>query len=164
MNMFMRRVDLGPDGAVRLRLPDDERALLRVVCAELAELLEQPDDPDLRRLFPPAYEGEQDQAAYRGLVHDGLVAGRARALETFRSTIDADALTADEAESWLTVLNDARLVLGTRLDVQEDVLLDEISPHDPRARELAVYTYLSWLQEQLVEALAAGLDADQSRS
>jgi hypothetical protein len=158
--MFVRRIDLGPDGAIRLRLPDEERTLLQIVRAELAELLEDPDDPDLRRLFPPAYAEPDDEAAYRGLVHDGLVSGRARALETFRRTIDRDALSSDEAQSWLTVLNDARLVLGTRLDVQEDVLLEDVSPHDPRARELGVYTYLSWLQEQLVEVLAAG----QSRS
>ena len=156
--MFVRRIDRGPDGAIRLRLPDEERVLLRTLRAELEELLEDPDDPDLRRLFPPAYTDEQDEAAYRGLVHDGLVSGRARALETFRSSLDGDSLTADEAESWLTVLNDARLVLGTRLDVQEDVLIGELRPNDPRARELGVYTYLSWLQEQLVEVLAAGAD------
>src|SRR5256885_9557325 len=110
--MFVRRIDRGPDGAIRLRLPDEERVLLRTLRAELEELLEDPDDPDLRRLFPPAYEDEEDEASYRGLVHDGLVSARARALATFRSTIDAEVLTADEAESWLTVLNDARLVLG----------------------------------------------------
>jgi hypothetical protein len=54
------------------------------------------------------------------------------------------------------VLNDLRLVLGTRLDVTEEMDFD-LDPSDPSAAELAVYAYLSWLQEQLVEALAAGL-------
>jgi hypothetical protein len=32
----------------------------------------------------------------------------------------------------------------------------ELDPRDPRAHELTVYAYLSWLQEQLVGALMAG--------
>ena len=32
-----------------------------------------------------------------------------------------------------------------------------IDPRDPQAQETAIYLYLSWLQEQLVEAMAAGL-------
>jgi hypothetical protein len=46
-----------------------------------------------------------------------------------------------------------RLVLGTRWDVTEQLDYGELDPDEPRDRELAVYGYLSWLQEQLVEAL-----------
>jgi Domain of unknown function (DUF2017) len=148
-----RRIARGPDGVVHVRLPGEERSLLRLVAAELAALLDEPDDPDLRRLFPPAYEDAEAQASYHGLVHDGLVSGRVRALDTFRSTLANDTLTEDESQSWLTVLNDARLVLGTRLDVQEDALLDDLGASDPRARDFGVYAYLSWLQEQLVAAV-----------
>ena len=63
-------------------------------------------------------------------------------------------LSGEEAEAWLRALNDLRLVLGTRLDVQEGSLLDGIDSDDPDAAGLAVYAYLSWLQEQLVEALS----------
>jgi hypothetical protein len=45
-------------------------------------------------------------------------------------------------------------VLGTRLDVQEDTFASEPNLNDPRGHALAVYGYLSWLQEQLVEALS----------
>jgi hypothetical protein len=51
------------------------------------------------------------------------------------------------------VLNDLRLVLGTHLDVTEDIDYENLDPREPRGRDLAVYGYLSWLQEQLVEAL-----------
>ena len=44
------------------------------------------------------------------------------------------------------------------LDVTEEMSFD-LDPDDPRTPELAVYAYLSWLQEQLVEAIAAGLSA-----
>jgi hypothetical protein len=44
-------------------------------------------------------------------------------------------------------------VLGTRLDVNEQIEYDKLDLNDPHSRELAVYGYLSWLQEELVEAL-----------
>jgi hypothetical protein len=125
---------------------------------QLQELLDAaPDDPRLRRLFPPAYEDEADEAEYRGLMGDELAAKRRRALLVLEETVDHDRLSPDEAQAWLTALNDLRLVLGTRLDVGEDTLLHGLDPSDPRAPEYALYGYLSWLQEQLVEAIGADL-------
>jgi hypothetical protein len=69
------------------------------------------------------------------------------------STADQTLLTPEEADAWLRALNDLRLVLGTRLDVGEDFDWDAVGPDHPDAQELALYAYLSWLQEQLVEAL-----------
>ena len=46
-----------------------------------------------------------------------------------------------------------RLVLGTRWDVTEQLDYGKLDLNEPRGRELAIYGYLSWLQEQLVEAL-----------
>jgi len=82
------------------------------------------------------------------------VDGRRRALDTLERTLDADELTAEDADAWLRVLNDLRLILGTRLDVTEDTTLAELDPNDPNAHQYAVYAYLSWLQEQLVAALS----------
>ena len=70
---------------------------------------------------------------------------------------DRHSLSKEQAESWLTALNDLRLVLGTRLGVTEEMFLEAVDPRDPRAPEMALYVYLSWLQEQLVEALEADL-------
>jgi hypothetical protein len=84
-----------------------------------------------------------------------LLDGRTRALEVLAETAKAERLTNEEAQAWLTALNDLRLVLGTRLDVSDESLLEDLAEDDPRAPELALYAYLSWLQEQLVEALSA---------
>jgi Domain of unknown function (DUF2017) len=151
------RIRRGRGGRLRLRLPDDERELIELLCEELrGRVDEEPDHPDLRRLFPPAHADDPEaEAAYRRLVGSQLDVGRERAIATVLATLGGDTLTHDEAESWLTVLNDLRLVLGTRLDVTEEMSFD-LDPSDPRAAELAVYAYLSWLQEQLVEALMAG--------
>jgi Domain of unknown function (DUF2017) len=151
-----RRIDRTGAGDVRLRLPREERDLLRGLPAQLRRLLdESPDDPSLERLFPPAYEEADSESEYRSLMGDELLDGRLRALHVLEETLDQDRLTAEQAQAWLTGLNDLRLVLGTRLDVKDETLLDGLRPDDPRAPELALYAYLSWLQEQLVEALEA---------
>ena len=150
-----RRIERRPGGDIRLRLPRDERALLRSLPGQLRRLLvEAPDDPSLERLFPPAYDDVESEAEYRRLMGDELLEGRRRALRVIEDTLDHDRLTTEQAESWLTGLNDLRLVLGTRLDVSDDMLLERLRPDDPNAFEVSLYAYLSWLQEQLVEALS----------
>jgi hypothetical protein len=145
-----------PDGGIRLHLSQEERALLVGLTSELQAVLEgAPDDPSLRRLFPPAYDDDADERAYRELTGDSLLDGRREALELLAQTAGSERLSAEEADAWLRALNDLRLVLGTRLDVQEDTFASEPDLNDPRGQALAVYGYLSWLQEQLVEALAS---------
>lgn len=155
--LYRPRITTGRGGELRLRLPNEERELLKLLCGELQERIDDdPSDPELRRLFPPAHEDPDADAEYRQMTGNQLVDGRARALSTVQRTLVRKTLSSEEAESWLTVLNDLRLVLGTRLDVTEEMDFD-LDPGDPRSPELAVYAYLSWLQEQLVEAIAAGL-------
>ncbi len=153
-----RRIERTGDGDYVLRLTEGERTLLRRLPDELRALLEAaPDDPRLRRLFPPAYEDAHEEAAYRELMGNELLEGRQRALQVLAETSEAERLTGEQAQAWLTALNDLRLVLGTRLEVSDESLLEGRAEDDPRAPELALYAYLSWLQEQLVEALSAEL-------
>jgi len=128
--------------------------LLRSLYDDLADLLADPDDPVVRRLFPPAHADPETEQQYRELVRDQLVAGRAEALDVVRATLREKILTAEEADAWLRGLNDLRLVLGTRLDVTEDTDFEVELDAGERGRELAVYAYLTWLQEQFVEALS----------
>ena len=150
-----RRIERGGSGEIRLRLRRSERALVRALVADVRARLEaDADDAALRRLFPPAYgDDEQSEREYRRLVRDDLLDGRLRALRVVDETVGASRLSEDEAEAWLRALNDIRLVLGTLLDVTEETYTADF---DPRDRELVVFAYLSWLQEQLVEVVAAG--------
>jgi hypothetical protein len=144
----------GEAGSVELRLSQQEQLLVAGLVEELRAMLKgEPGDESLRRLFPPAYEEAGDEQAYRELAGDDLLRGRLEALAVVERTVGQKRLTADEADAWLRALNDLRLVLGTRLDVQEDTVLDDLRADDPRAPALAVYGFLSWLQEQLVAAL-----------
>ena len=154
-----RPVEPDREGGFRLRLSDGERELLRTLPAELRALLDsERDDPGLRRLFPRAYErDEEGEDEYRRLMAGELLEGRRAALRLVEETADRDRLTAEELDGWLRALNDLRLVLGTRLDVTEDMYEADLDPAHPQAYELSVYAYLSWLQEQLVAAAAGEL-------
>ena len=153
---FRSRIRRSVDGTVQLDLADEERALLGDLATDLRVLLqEEPSDPALRRLFPPAHDDETMERGYRELTRDGLVSGRERSLDLVVETAGRDTLSAEEADGWLRALNDARLVLGTRLDVKEDFDWDELDARTPRGQQLALYAYLSWIQEQLVDALGS---------
>lgn len=145
-----------PEGDFRLTISGDERELLRALPAQLRSLLDvDPTDPALRRLFPPAYEGEPDgEAEYQRLMHEELLEGRRAALATLEATADSERLSEEDVQAWIGALNDLRLVLGTRLGVTEEVYEAEPDPRDPRASELAVYGYLTWLQDAVVSAVA----------
>ena len=146
------RIHPAPGGGYLVLLSREERALLRALPAELEELLTT-GDASLRRLFPPAYEDDTDsEDEYRRLVRDDLRDGKRHALRVLAETADAERLTEEQLHAWLTALNDLRLVLGTRVGVSEDMLLEPVDPYEPQARELALYGYLSWLQEVAVAA------------
>lgn len=153
--MFLpRQIERTPAGGVRLNFREEEVLLVQELLGEVEALLEDPDDPAVRRLFPPAHADRENEEQYRSLVRDQLVTGHSRALTTMRDTLAQEELSAEEADVWLRALNDLRLVLGTRLDVTEDTDFENIDPREPRGRDLVVYAYLSWLQEQLVDALS----------
>ena len=146
-----RRIKRAGPGQYDIKLPDVERDLLRSLPGQLRELLAE-DDPSLGRLFPPAYPDDPERdAEYRRLMRDDLIAGRMATLEILEETVDATRVSEEQLTAWLGALNDLRLVLGTRLDVDED--MDPPPDDDPSAGAFAVYSYLGWLQEQVVEAL-----------
>ncbi|MFN2589602.1 MAG: DUF2017 family protein [Actinomycetota bacterium] len=146
-------------GTFELRLPPEERAILRSLPAELRDLLES-DDPALQRLFPVAYPDDPERAAeFEEMVRDDLLAQRRSALDVMEATLNAKRIDEDQLTAWLGAINDVRLVLGTRLEVTEDMDPDDVTSDDPRAPALALYYYLGWLEEQIVAVLAEGIDA-----
>jgi Domain of unknown function (DUF2017) len=70
-------------------------------------------------------------------------------------TLDADRVSEEELLAWVATINDARLVLGTRLDVSEELDLSRIAETDARAPMYAVYAYLTWLEEHAIDALSS---------
>ena len=153
----MHGISRARDGRFRVRLLRRERELLQALPGELRQLLAD-DDPSLVRLFPPAYaDDERADAEYRGLVRGELLDGKLAALRTLEETADAERLDEGELEAWLGALESLRLVLGTRIDVTEETYAAPPDPRDANAPLVALYGWLSWLQEEAVGALASTL-------
>lgn len=154
MRSFARR----RDGTLEARLSEPEVELLCAVARQMRELLQaEGAEPGLRRLFPPAYEDDPEaQGDYAHLTSDDLRAGKMRAIDAVLAVFEGRerrrALDGEQAQQLLGVLNDARLTLGTQLDVSEDMEAPG-PPSGAEAARLEVYRYLGWLEEQLVETL-----------
>lgn len=133
---------------IRVRLDDSVRALLDKVLEELRELLLVDDTDTLRRLYPPAYPDDpQANEGYEAIVRDQLLMQRLDDLDTVVGTIHDEAISGEVADAWMRSINQARLVLGTQLDVGET---DEaIDPDDPDASNRVVYHVLSYVLEEL---------------
>lgn len=156
MGRTQRRVRRTRRGDFDLRLPEAEREILRALPEQLRELLRS-TDPTVKRLFPPAYQDDPERNdEYEQLVRDDLLAGKLKSLEVMEATIDAHRISEDQLLAWLGALNDLRLTLGTRLDVTEELDPEGILDTHPQAHLYALYFYLGWLEEQVVEELASG--------
>ncbi|MFD5493735.1 DUF2017 family protein, partial [Streptomyces sp. NPDC127091] len=65
-------------------------------------------------------------------------------------------LSAGESRQWLGALNDLRLAIGSRLEIDDEGdtdLLFRLPDEDPRKPMVMAYLWLGGLQETLVETL-----------
>jgi hypothetical protein len=154
--------------AIVVTLDVNEVELLRAIPGEVRAALETPaskDDPVYNRLFPSAYLDPTEESAeqeWQELVHPELLQSRLAALDLVAATLDRAVtqrgraeveLAPEEVEAWLGVVNDARLALGTRLGVTEDAESEAIDQSDPTAPAHALYGWLTWFENDLVETL-----------
>jgi hypothetical protein len=142
-------------GRFRVSLAGPEQELLAILPGQVLELLEK-DDASTARVFPVAYTDDaRAEAEYREMMGAQLLQQHQRALDTLAATAASPSIDESEIHQWLDAVEVLRLVLGTQLDVSEDLV--EIDDGDPRIGEFTIYHYLSMLQEEIVDALAAAL-------
>jgi len=147
-----RGIERRPDGRFRVHLPVEEREVLAALPAQLRAALDD-GEPSLYRLFPPAHADDPEaNAEYAELVGQGLLEGKLRALAELERTASAETLVEDELGAWLSALESLRLALGTQLDVTEETYA-AFDPSNPEAPRIALYHWLSWLQEEVIQAL-----------
>lgn len=154
----------GPRGGVRLELPAELRELVRSLARQLDELLHDPqaaDDPGLARLFPPASIDDPMQAlGFEQLMGQAIRDGKIEAAAIVRATATAETLTADEAQAWMRCLNDIRLLIGTRLAIDEDTDIESMLADDLLEQAAIVYLALT----ELVELLSRAADPGQANA
>jgi hypothetical protein len=142
------------DGADRfvLDLPPGLEAALVQLGGEVRELLGS-DEPAVRRVFPTAYADDPErEAGYQALVRGELIERHQAGLDLIASTIEAEALTTEQVTAWMTTVNAIRLILGTALDVSEDLDL-ELDESDPRYPVHQLFVVLGVLLHDIVDAL-----------
>jgi hypothetical protein len=124
-------------------------------------------DPALDRLLPTAHRGDDQVAAeFRRLTEEGLRQRKSANLDTALDSLEAvggeGRLELDDAEApaFLMALTDVRLLLGERMGMrtEEDAealheAMETIADDDPIGYAMAVYDFLTWLQETLTHAL-----------
>lgn len=154
-----RRFERTLDGAIRVRLSDDDRRVMEWLLPQLRSSLvgvsaEGEVAESLRRLFPAAHPDDPEaESDYQRLMRDQLLAQRLDAIDTVESTLTAERLDDESADRWMGVVNDLRLTIGTVLDVGEDDVA-EIDADDPDAAAWFAYDYLTGLLAELVDARA----------
>ena len=147
--------------------PQDELAQLTGIRTGMSSA---PEDPILARLLPdfhrldsdsPSREERDSAAALRSLHEPELLDLKSGVAGVVLDTCPPDGgtvkLSLEQADAWLSAVNDVRLALGTTLDVTED-MPEELPEDDPRSPHLGVYQWLTWMQEHLVLALAPDSD------
>lgn len=140
-------------GQFRTQLRSDERELLRRLPEEVVSILGT-GHQSARRLTPVAYVDDPvAEAEYQQTVGGTLLAARRQALQTLAATVDQPVVDEPTLQQWLQAFEAMRLVLGTHLDVTEDMEMP--APDDPLAISLAVYHFLSALQDEAVLGLSA---------
>jgi hypothetical protein len=146
-------------GHAHINLEGVEASLLETLFDDLDGALSglPDDDPVRQRLFPAAYPSDDRAAAeFRSLTEQSLREDKEQRLGACRADLPAGGGTIDlddeSARRWLTVVNDLRLAIGTRLNITEE---DEpaIDPSDPDAQVRAIYQWLTMLQDALVHAI-----------
>ena len=155
----MRRFGL-KSGTIELRLSEDDVRVLGLMGKLLESVGRKDDDPAAERLSVAAYpEDGEAQADYERFMAPELDAQRRIDRAAVDSSLEAArggavTLSDDEAGSWLTVLNEARLVLAARLGIEEEGW-GEKAPMTP---SLAFLLYLTEVQDDLINVLGRQIE------
>lgn len=136
-----------------------EVTALRDLVEQFSEILSATHptrDPGVARLVPDAYEDGEAAAEFRRLTEGELLARRGEDAAAVRATLavsvdDPDApvdllLSPDDVQAWIRTLAAVRLVIASRLGIQEE---DDVDPDDP---QFGVYEWLGYRLDGLVTA------------
>lgn len=140
------------DGRISLEFAEGEAGVVRSLVDQYLEVVGAAagTDPSHARLFPAAYRDDDAAATeFASLTRAGLVDRKAAHAAQVSLALDEDVVLLDpaEADRWLPLLTDLRLVIADRMGIRTDE--DEVP--DTSAGE--VYVWLGHLQESIITLL-----------
>ena len=171
-------------GRVVLRVDQVERGLLMSVARQVMDLVQPAeaspdqdplaaqlgwvdgdvgisDDPAVARLLPDAYHDPDDAREFRRFTENDLRQAKMQHAMTVVGEIErsGEKVAVTSTDSWLGLLNDARIAIGTRIQISEDnhEELAGLPDDDPRSGLFHVYDWLTFLQESLVRCMDPAL-------
>lgn len=161
------------DGEIHVPMARVEGAQLLQLLDDFHDLVTHRDatDPAVGRLTPEAYPGDDEASrAFREATHHDLLDRRLSDVTVVRTRLEAlradvsslthgEALTehdvairADEVDAWIRTLAAVRLVIASRLGIDDE---DSAPTDDPR---YGVYEWLGYRLEVILQAADALLD------
>ncbi len=171
-------------GRVVLRVDQVERGLLMSVARQVMDLVQPAeaspdqdplaaqlgwvdgavgisDGPAVARLLPDAYDDPDDARDFRRFTENDLRQSKMQQAMTVVEEIErsGEKVAVTSTDSWLGLLNDARIAIGTRIQISEDnhEELAGLPDGDPRSGLFHVYDWLTFLQESLVRCMDPAL-------
>ncbi|MFH5822356.1 DUF2017 family protein [Georgenia sp. AZ-5] len=170
-------LDDGAPAAPGPTTPDGADAVLAALDFDPAAdaVRDAPADPALARLLPPmSHDDPRLSAELRALTEDSLRAGKVARLETVWRELREPSgpkgvvvVRTGREGPWLAALTDVRLVLASRLGIEDDQDAEAVYDRAQRADRLSgedaddavrdalatMYAALTWWQESLLEAM-----------
>ena len=141
------------DGSFSITIPQQERQLLEQLIPQMRELIESHDQLAWR-LFPNPYPDHEKAADdYSEMIGDDLEERHLAALTVVEETLDAKRLEEDQMAAWMSAVNDLRIVIGTRLGVEEDTEIDDFVGEVDQSLFLT-YSYLGIMLDRIVQAVS----------
>lgn len=121
-----------------------------------------PDDPVLLRLLPNAYADPEAASDFRRYTEPQLRGAKQKNLRLVREELiilvgenHGGVIEELNSDVWLNALNDLRIALSVRLEIDETSFdkFEMLPDEDPQKPVYAVYFWLGWLQENLLGLL-----------
>ena len=184
MNLIEQLLELLGESSVEAHHGDDMDPFMHLMGITGSDT--PPDDPVLRRLFPNAYDDDRESAEFRRYTEYGLrEKKRAHARQIYEHlAAHDDEWSADnpiergslevifpenEAMIWLGGLNDLRLALAVRLGIGDEnstssdkKKLELMKDDDPMQAVYAVYSWIGWVQQSLLDLVMTFGDEHQA--
>jgi hypothetical protein len=141
------------DDEIHLDLVPAEIHLIGLAGHLLAALdVDDPDEPAAARLNYRVHPDDPGaDARFRDLTEADLRAARSADRDRFTESMQRGILSIEDAEAWLRVIGEARLVLAARLGIEEDGW--EQDPAEGQSAEMLLLRMLGAVQDELVGVL-----------
>jgi hypothetical protein len=133
-------------GEIHVGLTSEEVAVL----ATLPGMVEEAGDAGGRLDYRAHPEDSGAETRYRELVGESLADARRQDRASMIDALGSKSISIEDAEAWMRVIGEARIAIAVRLGIEKDGWEADADQSDP---EMALLTYLGYLQDQLVEAL-----------